>query len=88
MLEIFYIWLLPLVFFLFLGGCDPNPCKNGGKCSERTYEGIEKTVMKNALSFKCECPVGTSGARCEYVEGNIFYNDIYIYYIAKKNLTC
>ena len=36
------------------------------------YDGIDKTVMKNAVSFKCECPEGTSGARCEYVEGNIY----------------
>ena len=67
----FYIWFLPPAFFLFKGGCDPNPCKNGGKCSEMTYNGIDKTVMKNAVSFRCECKEGTSGARCEYVEGNI-----------------
>ena len=29
------------------------------------------TLMKNAVSFKCECKEGTSGARCEYVEGNM-----------------
>ena len=65
-------------FLLFQGGCDSNPCKNGGTCTERKYDGIDKTVMKNAVSFKCACKKGTSGARCEYVECNMFKN-IYIY---------
>ena len=73
---IFYDWSLT---FVFLGGCNSNPCKNGGTCSEMKYDGIDKTVMKNAVSFKCECKETYSGARCEYEEGNTYLNDIYIY---------
>ncbi|XP_035666994.1 uncharacterized protein LOC118409788 [Branchiostoma floridae] len=34
--------------------CDPNPCQNGGTCTEI-----------GVMSYRCECPDGWSGHNCE-----------------------
>ncbi|KAG5668322.1 hypothetical protein PVAND_016266 [Polypedilum vanderplanki] len=36
-------------------GCDPNPCRNGGNC----------TTMRFGFGFRCTCPRGFIGVRCE-----------------------
>jgi hypothetical protein len=33
--------------------CDPNPCQRGGSCAD------------GSGGFRCECPAGSTGARCE-----------------------
>ena len=69
-----------ILFPIRKGGCEPDPCKNGGKCSETTYDNVNMTVMNEMnkyvkindklKSFYCECREGFSGARCEYGDGN------------------
>jgi cubilin len=36
-------------------GCDPNPCRNGGNC----------TNMRFGIGFRCTCARGFIGMRCE-----------------------
>ena len=72
-----------ILFPICKGGCEPDPCKNGGKCSETTYDNVNMTVMNEMnkyvkindklKSFYCECREGFSGSRCEYGDGNNFY---------------
>ena len=38
-----------------VGSCDPNPCQNGGTCSE------------SAGVMTCDCPPGVNGVTCELV---------------------
>ena len=37
--------------------CNPNPCYNGGTCSDL------------ACGFRCSCPTGYYGTKCEYYRG-------------------
>ena len=43
--------------------CDPNPCSNGGTCSE------------NGVGFTCDCAVGWTGAICTFSRLGIEEND-------------
>ncbi|KAJ8901028.1 hypothetical protein NDN08_004890 [Rhodosorus marinus] len=39
--------------------CSPNPCRNGGTCSE------------TSTGYRCTCPAGTLGTRCERMRGTL-----------------
>jgi hypothetical protein len=43
--------------------CDPDPCQNGGTCSETT----DGTTAALGV-YHCECPAGHSGTNCEIIE--------------------
>ena len=43
----------------FADPCKPNPCKKDGICN---------VALTLATSYKCECPTGWSGIRCD-IEG-------------------
>lgn len=40
------------LFFFKVSVCEPNPCRNGGKC------------IKDSNDFDCECPQGYRGRFC------------------------
>ena len=48
-----YLSLYYLV--LVYGVCEPNPCKNGGKCANST----------NDVGYECSCVIGWLGVNCE-----------------------
>ena len=57
--SIFIIFLLRNVnvnWFLTtdIAACDPDPCQNGGICTQRAPD-----------TFMCRCPAGFTGTRCE-----------------------
>ena len=43
--------------------CSPNPCKNGGVCTDLIN------------SFRCTCPIGFAGERCERVQKQCGYDN-------------
>ena len=43
-----------IYFFLDIPDCNPNPCKNGGKC----IDGVN--------SYACVCTAGWKGKNCEH----------------------
>ena len=47
----------------FADPCEPNPCKNNGICN---------VTLTSATSYKCECPSGWLGIRCD-MEGSKRY---------------
>lgn len=42
--------------------CDATPCLNGGQCVDQDSE-----LLANR-TYKCICPIGTTGDRCEVVD--------------------
>lgn len=45
--------------------CHPNPCQNGGACTELLFD------------FECTCPHGYHGKRCEGTENDISTKQIF-----------
>ena len=46
--------------------CDPNPCRNGGRC----------VVDENGSAFSCTCPSGYDGPLCEQATAHFDYGSL------------
>ena len=57
------------IYFKDIDECYPNPCKNGGYCTDLVND------------FDCQCRKGYTGKRCGMKgEGKlIFYNELKLY---------
>lgn len=63
-MNVSFVWSLSLIWsvkslsFIALNYCEENPntCENGGKCT---------SLIKDDGNFKCECPSGYRGEKCE-----------------------
>ena len=68
MLTIFATFLLFRSSGLFLDPCNPYPCKNNGKCTG---------TSANGLQYTCECVNGYKGLQCQTGENckaaNLFF---------------
>ena len=67
----YYSYLLVNPFYLV---CNPNPCKNGGTCTEGAKEHLCKNMRKTDCTQMhtaiCTCAEGFSGDTCEIPAGN------------------
>ena len=54
----------PYLFLLDIDDCSPNPCDNGGTCTDLVND------------FKCKCKKGFSGKTCDKRK----YSCIFFYY--------
>lgn len=52
--SMFHLFLLQHIFFISeTNQCSPNPCKNGGTCTDRNGK------------YECTCTIGFKGLTCE-----------------------
>ena len=48
-----YIYIYNIIFILDIDNCSPNPCENGGSCTDEV------------AGYSCSCAAGYTGTNCE-----------------------
>lgn len=62
--QVVNVFIFKTIFLFFtVDPCSPNPCRNGGTCTEDS----------NWPYFECRCPSGYIGFNCGIELGNKFY---------------